>query len=468
MGWCNAKFKLVDGTDYECRRPAGDNEYCFLHSQDPEKDHQTFVSVVKEALRGESKFPGGLRGAVFFTTEGLFDGHIALRVLLDKAEFHCDADFKDIDFPLGVSFDGAKFKERAVFSGRKTELGEASFRRAHFYGDAQFDGVFFSKRSSFDSAIFEQGADFSCPRRKGICRASFQNVQFKQGAQFTNREFDSVFDISGAEFGLGAETSFFLSTFGGKRDFRSVKFLSDTTFKNAGFGAKPPTRFYNCDLSGLRLLDFGNRTEDIQFHNVTWPKRGFFQGQRAHVADENENPKSLELVRLYRHLQQYYYDQSEFGLSSAFYQGFMIAKRRAEEGNRFGRHFVEGLYSFFSRYGESIWRPLIALLILWLLVPIFLLFMGINLEQRDVEVNYDWFRDGAVGQFMSDYRKAIQWSFSLSTFFRSSELRPPLTSWQHLILIGETILTGLFFSFLVMAIRRRFAPKKPMEVSSTA
>jgi hypothetical protein len=159
------------------------------------------------------------------------------------------------------------------------------------------------------------------------------------------------------------------------------------------------------------------------------------------------------MVRIYRKLHESYYNRSEFdNYADEFYVSLMVAKRKATKGNWAGK-FANLIYSVLSRYGQSISRPLIALLVMWAVVPVILLWLGIRLEPNGEDVLF---------RTWEEYFKTIQLNFSLSTLVRSSELRPPITSVQNTILLIETFLNALLGSFIGLGIRRKFAPRKPL------
>jgi hypothetical protein len=350
----------------------------------------------------------------------VFERPINREIDFSRAHFHCVAAFSTTKFNNGCSFEGAIFHAGAHF-GRSCVFAQgASFREAEFHESAKFDGVVLSDYAYFFHTTFQPNYPHS----------------------FTNTKFAGV-------------------------NFEGTRFLGMTTFTGCSFSSSS-IDIVDCDLAGLRVLD-ARGAEGIEYKDVKWPRKRYLKylkGRRI-IADEISGAPPLPVLNYYRHLHKYYYDRSEFDVASDFYVSFMVTKRKALKGKHVTK-LPDLVYSWFSRYGESMVRPLIALAAMWLLVPILLLSLGIQLDDSlaaPMTHRSLWDTDSSgtfTISYLQDYLKAFQVNFSLSTVFRSDSLRPALSSPQHTILLFETVLNALFIGFLAVGIRRSFAPKKPL------
>ena len=380
----------------------------------------------------------------------------------------------------GVSFDGATSWNLATFENPfsikefVTETGtiiDTRFTQPTVIKEAEFGRVQLSR------VVFEQTLRIDGTRDDAIApketvfndAVTITQADFHQGAHFSNCRFDKGCAFETVTHKRG-KFLFDPNSFQGKLSFSGSNLTG-----HLEFGPHPgadEVEFSDFDMKGVRLLSLHKAEAKAvfkllaTFQNCTWPRTDMFPSKfwspflyvprgRSCVADEFDGPRSQPLLELYRYLHELYYSKSKFDLSSAFYEGFMVTKRKVSEGNRTAK-FIDGFYSVFSRYGNSITRPAAALLGMWLIVPLILLVFGLKLQPETPDVTLRQLE--SLGQ----YFQAFIINISLSTFMRTDTLRPPLGSIQNAILLLETLLNGFFIGFLALGIRRHFAPKKPV------
>ncbi len=382
--------------------------------------------------------------------------------------------------------------------------------------------VFIDQESRFEGA-FHLGGAFSHPI--SISEAHFNGTfhlggNCDQQVSFSQVHFGKSFSLEGARLGGGiafsnvrfdGDTSIRPRSSNGQLTFVDVRFIGRTTLTEVGHKASLPM-FKKCDLSGLRILNLLSFYTGVQeainekIVDCIWPRKvpRWLRWQRFHVADEfdrsktvfftrfaawvakvvnlvsdkeyawcrqvirsaeKDHTKLVNLTRLYRRLHRAYYDGSEFTEASEFYIGLMTVKRKANKGRLWARIF-DRLYALLSRYGESIGRPLLGLGLMWFLIPIALMSMGLPLDAAKPSKLTTWFWFQPEGTFFlwnGDYWYGFVYNLASSTLFRGSGNVQPAFTLQFVIIFVETILNLLLVSFAGLAVRRQFAPKKPMD-----
>ncbi|MCK4631733.1 MAG: pentapeptide repeat-containing protein [candidate division Zixibacteria bacterium] len=465
--------ETIGEEDYECPREVGQPEsFCNLHNPDLNKNQHEFAILIERELKDQSTPEADFRGVVFpeipeilrkgtITKHAVFD-HATFRgkAVFDETVFEQFSSFDHTTFSRGVAFNGVTFKKGCQFLKAKFDGRQISFDRSHFYGVTKIDATF-GDRVSFDGAYFHGDVFFN---RSNFSSHSKLTARVFEGiADFTDCSFKESVTFGGVEF--RGPTTFHFKHLSNGPNFQDTKFLGKTTFAENIFAGKDLT-FRSCDLSGARVLDLPIVKGKVEFDDCNWPKirSGLFKLRHC-IADEKTQSKSLSLLQAYRWFHEYYFSKSEFGLASDFYIGFMRAKRKVRKKNLFSKG-IDVFYFLFSQYGESILRPCFALFLMWLLVPAILLTLGVKLDpgKNAPEVYFVW-GEGSCILFLKEYWSTFILNVSLTTLFRTSDLRPPLTSVQHTVLMIETIFNGLFLAFLGLGIRRTFAPKKPLSTT---
>lgn len=456
----------------ECKRRIDSGQVCILHDNRVGKDQNEFFDELKNTLENPMDTVVDLRGVVFVGGYELFtQQNFQRKVLFDFAEFVIKVPtFTDIQFSKEISFRGTKFFKGVVFKNcdffaeanfkmAEFSSAEARFVKTRFHKNAVFSGAIFQSRTFFiDNCCFEKSADFSGTHVKS--HMTIEDVLFKRGLNFDDSIIESSVRLTNVE--LSGKNLFTVKELKGNNfGFEKVKFLGLTDFDLLKFNSNAPP-FIDCDLKEVRFLqmldvDHIDQWNKPYIERCKWPRKKYwFVSGRKIVADEMHGADQHKLLKLYKYLHKKFYMNSEYQLALEFYVGFMIQKRKLQKGERLAK-LLDGFYSLFSRYGESISRPFWALILMWLLVPILLLQLGIKLDTTDViETKFP-------SANLTDYFRTVSLNIQLSTLVRSSELRPAITSWQSTILFFETVLNALFVGFFALGIRRRSVPKKPIE-----
>jgi hypothetical protein len=115
-----------------------------------------------------------------------------------RATFSGNAWFGNVRFGRYAWFDSAKFSRDSRFSGA-TVSGDAVFNGATFGGDAWFDGATLSGYAWFDSATLSGDAWFDSANFCG--EAWFGNATFDRSANFTGATFENIAAFSDCQFG---------------------------------------------------------------------------------------------------------------------------------------------------------------------------------------------------------------------------------------------------------------------------
>jgi len=458
--------------NFVCERIAYDRELCILHSDNNKKDQNLFHDELKRTLEDSSIDVIDLRNVIFVGGYELFRNRIfSKKILFDNSQFILGVptfidvkfdqkcSFRHVSFNTGVKFASCIFNEIADFNQVGFLHQETIFEAVRFFDKAVFFGSTFSNATRFrEKCIFSDGADFS-----GVhVRANLlvENCVFDGPLTFNNSLIES--SVLFRKTLLNGHNSFLIKqlknyTF----NFDEVTFFGQTDFGEDKFSNIPPS-FHRCDMKEVKILQlpilvFHNGVSKVQVEKCTWPKKNYlFIRGRDVTADEKYRARPFDLLKLYKYLHRRYFESSEYQQAIEFYVGFMIQKRKLQKGEWFAK-LIDGFYSIFSRYGESISRPFWALIVMWLIVPILLLQLGIKLDSPDVpETKFPFVN-------LTDYFRTVSLNLQLSTLVRSSELRPQITSWQSTILFFETVLNGLFLGFFALGIRRRSVPRKPIE-----
>ncbi|MFH1891783.1 MAG: pentapeptide repeat-containing protein [Candidatus Zixiibacteriota bacterium] len=464
-----------EGQVVHCNRRADDSGKCILHNPNENKDRDAFVKALIQELDPPYSKPIDLTGVVFTHLDPNFW----------KRSFHADVSFDRARFLSPVRFEGASFSSNCSFVFTAFQR-EVTFSNCYFGGEVvlkqlnaagmpwTFRNVTFWK--GFKLAAFELNGEILMYNVESYLSSLFRSLTlhgrlgiegsttFHGLVEFDHCILNKSISCKNVSFKQGVTmTSCEIKT--QSPEFQETEFLGPTIFPNSEQMYQPPT-FKSCNLQGVRIdnLPLELYQPPMMLYDCTWGtkgKKGF--GQRHIVADEIDRPKSQRLIEVYRYLFKFYYDKSDFSLSSDFYIGFAIANRMIHKRNPISK-FIDIFYCKFARYGESILRPLFALLIMWIIVPIVLLQIGIKIDAGSAVVVTRPIFDSTSNSlilFTGIFWKTVLMNIALSTIVRSSELRPPITSWQYFIILAETLLNGAFLAFIAVAVKRTFSPKKP-------
>ncbi|HEX2897843.1 MAG TPA: pentapeptide repeat-containing protein [candidate division Zixibacteria bacterium] len=460
----------TDSGDIRCRRIIERGQVCILHDNRPDKDQAEFSREIERTIKDPNSENVDFRGVVFVGSYENFTNKLFERgVLFDYAEFVVgvpkfidvvfkkDISFRETKFNKGVIFNNCEFQTPAIFKYAGFMTAETRFQKTVFHEHADFSGVTFQGRTYFsDSCIFEKAGDFS--KSKVKFHLTISQTEFKSELKFDSSIIES--SVSFDTVKLRGKNSFLVQELKNNNfNFIKTEFLGPTSFNLFRYGCPA---FEYCDLKEVRLLQLinlhlGREYPTAHIERCKWPsKKLLFFPLRTIVADENYSTKSLELLRLYKFLHRKYFESLEYQLSSEFYIGYMIQKRKLQAGEKLAKS-IDWFYGVFSRYGESIYRPFFALILMWSFVPALLLYFGVKLEWPNGNETF------LAQASFKDYWRAFSLNLQLSTLIRASDLRPHITSIESFILLVETVLNGFFIGFLALGIRRRAVPKKPAD-----
>jgi len=462
--------ELEDNPKIVCERRVKTGGYCILHNPTSDKDSTDFEPELERTLAIKNCELIDLRRVWFVGKNAPFsDRLIEKEILFDYAQFYTavpsftktkfqkKCSFQAAAFGRGISFDGCKFFDLVTFKSAIFDRGTAFFINTTFHSTADFSARVIAVPLRFENGcIFESG------------------LTIENSSITSELVFESITLYGQTSFkGVGLNNATF--------KFTDVKFYGRTEFgQSPSFFDSNPPKFTKCDLREVRMLDLpldvkANGQLRLTINGCTWPKKKywFIQGRNI-IADEKDIKKSPELLRAYQHLHKRYYDNSEFEQSKEFYVSFMVQKRKLREGNWLAWIF-DIVFSVFSRYGESLKRPFIALIAMWFIVPILLLQLGIQLETpirnelpKKVRMPIELSVSNENTTFIistQEYWKAFLLNLSLSTLIRGGEPKPALTSPANAVILFETLLNGVFLGFIALANRRIFVPKKPIQSS---
>jgi|GEM_PF-6336300 len=444
---CEVKYQInvLDGVSLRqesrsCQRGAVSDGRCIFHSDNPDKPLQPFIEEIRRQSSSDQCKDFDLCGFVFPKDAFKFPVAIRKPLFMERCKLNGDASFQGLRFEHYASFHSSQFFGEADFGYAG---GDPYHRQASFGNRAIFNGVKFHKKASFAACRFEVLPDF-------------QGTQFRDLAVFGWATISQPYVRPGEDW----------------FEFRNCEFIG-----RADIGVRTEEhvagiRFAYCNLGGLIVSTLPRDTTRIEFENIRewYENRNWRPWQRKKIRDEAETPiDPIKVIDSYRFLEKYFYEHSDTSLARHFYIGQMVALRSDPNYDKPSR-FVNRLYQLVSNYGESIWRPAICLILSLAVFPFLLLFSGIKVNLgQDTErvefVNYDvgrGFNDVATIQFWSDYRSAVGANLSLSTFDRKHELSPPSDSVSKGILVVETVLNLVLASLIVVAVRRKFTPKKPL------
>lgn len=380
-------FILLElGNRADCTRKAVDGDFCEFHSSEYWKSHEK--EIREEFLKllendGEKYFVGFHLPAIKFPK--VVKGNLHMELTKIHGDLTASTEFKG-----EARFDGATFQE-------------AWFGRATFQ-EAWFDGATFQALAWFDGAMFK-GASF-----------------------FINLKFD--------KWGLIILRSI---------QFENPRFVS----------------FENTNMD--RFLILSTNVEEISLSNVNLPK-GLL---KAHELLRTSSPVGFtfdDVIETYGRLRGNLERNHRFSDAGVLFVGEMEARRERKYYEMLRRHayvlslreriafqfkkaglwlYVNvsspfALYKYFSKYGESVWRPLAWSAIIILVMPLFfIVFDG---------------QPTCINKLTDEYSNNLKLSFSLFFQMAQVDLKAPMGI--LLLSILERILGLLFSALEVLALRR--------------
>lgn len=407
--------------------------------------------------QGAAMFSGTLFNddAIFINAH--FHGQISFRATFKKvinfsrAEFTREASFSGSNFSespktdfshakfIGADFSKIKFKHAADFSD------------AEFRGQANFYGVVFTEIAKFEGAKFIQSSDFS-------------RTTFEQGANYSDAIFNNRTDFSMAIF--NREVLFI--------GIDDKCFSDECLFVRLNLLQEAYLLFENVSLKQASFLD--TNLEKIVFRNVEWHRRAPSLFVRSTKSLWDEFPRQFReevdyerVAENYRQLVLSYEQKRDYDTAEHFHVGEM-EMRRKKKGEKIKPSWIRrireqinayNLYRISSNYGTSYWQGFIVLLIMILLISLFFLFSGFQASKDSTNnqqvINYKFQPDYEhVGQWLSDYGKALTLSTSIITFQKDRFYEPLDGWWSRLWLQIAVIVLTAQVALVLLAIRRRF------------
>jgi uncharacterized protein YjbI with pentapeptide repeats len=290
-----------------------------------------------------------------------------------------------------ANFSGAIFSAEANFS--RATLVEANFSRAIFSAEANFSGSTLVKAYFFEAKLVK--ATFSGFK---LSKAYFSGATFSDKANFSGATFSDKANFSGAKFSdkayfFGAtlvEANFSGAIFSAEAhftgNFQNVTYFNYSTFEKPNevrFEIKDMSlvSFMNTDITGIRFSGKTRWSIDDQFKVV--------EEEELEIELEyckNKRSNLEEILSVYRNLRENYEFRRRYDEAGKFFIREMEIKRKYREVKSKGSPDYEikkncwfrrnilsltGWYHILSNYGESLWRPAVAGIIIILLATIF-------------------------------------------------------------------------------------------------
>lgn len=391
------------------------------------KGHHNFFKCI---FKGEASF-----SAVFFEEEANFE----------EADFQGRSNFSNSTFRNGGNFWKTRFRgvsmfQSTLFTGQRTSFwvanfeeearflstlfdGDAWFRYTTFQGKVYFspdnkleNGAKFTTIADFYNSDFEKSASF----HKAIfnSQVSFRGVTFQKGAQFKDCQLPTKeIDFRGAFHGMTSE---------GLMDFRGETFHAISMFADAR-------------VNGHLLYPRPREADAERIFKALLRNSTLEQRDRPHEhALENLEQGAIAL-KLALSANGNKYDENKF---------FRYELLAREKMNRvsFSEKIALYLFDMLSRFGQSIWLPLINLIILALASIIIYLTIGGSIYKMITSCIFDYssVKGAAQLSFYSIFRPFFFWSIDTSI----GESPGWLVSLSAAIEISPTtwILLGIFSS----------------------
>jgi uncharacterized protein YjbI with pentapeptide repeats len=352
------------------------------------------------------------------------------------------ADFSAASLPEGSDFVSARFLEGANFKGaqfgRMADFRSVAFSEMADFTRARCQGANF-RSAVFDDALFEsadiRGATFQFAIFSGS--ALFHKVEFT-GADFRSARFSGIADFYHAIFHDFA--NFRDAVFSRSADFISVHFKNRASFRSTTFvGADFTNAVFsaNAIFAGAHFQRFvpdfrGSKMhEATEWDGVTWPDPPMEKsGAQAQVYRYERLKQEME--RLKKH-------QDE--------QFFFGKEMRARRGLAFigsGSWLLNYTYWLFSDYGQSILRPLLGLL------GVFVIGAGI-LWQYGVMRGMHMKMPAAIGLSFANIFSFL----SIKREMMAPEFLQTLSRTGHLVSVMQSLLGVLLLFLIGLALRNK-------------
>ena len=248
-------------------------------------------------------------------------------------------------------------------------------------------------------------------------------------------------------------------------------------------------QFKKCDLSGLIVSDIRKHFNYLNVHtDCKWPRSRIFstlQFGTILIEDERRQSGRLvnrlrfvsfmadkfpylrfdrsefsaevttaeECVQTYSFLEKYYHSREMYELAGQFYCGAMRTQRLLHGTTR-STKILSVLFQLLSNFGYSIWRPLVSSFIIHFLFTVFYMNNGWKVPSvADDKIGFS--------QFMHCFTSTLVGIAG----DRTQPYMPDAGSYLRIVLLMEGSILIALLAFLLIAVRRRFVPKKLQSIT---
>lgn len=343
-------------------------------------------------LKGKSDFTGGQFGnnadfsGTLFTLEVEFFGRkFGHQAKFNASIFHAHVNFNDAKFGLSCTFSQAEFKSDAGFA-LTTFSNFADFSRVQFASHADFSGAAFKDYASFQSSAFKGPADFV--KSKFGDETNFRESIFHDNAGFQGASFGDNLDFGSATF--RSRCTFQATGYGDIVGFEKTVFFGDADFSASIRGSTAESSHFHIVSFASAFFHGDVNFEGRKFKSTTRFGRAVapdakpgdatvFQGipmfhgcelhqdtdlREASFQEDFPDSRGSDAARAYRTLKL----AMEKLKATREEQRFFRLEMKAEHASLSrGKRWMSTLYSLFSDYGFSLWRPIAWLLTLSIL-----------------------------------------------------------------------------------------------------
>ncbi len=315
-----------------------------------------------------------------------------------------ETNFGSVEFRAQTEFASTMFSAEAVFK-LSSFSGHVNFRAVEFLNDANFGATTYSEHTNFESAAFSRAA-------------YFVSAVFSQGASFNSCKFHNVANWQSATFADRA--NFGSAAFLDRSNFLNVVFRAWTNFAAARFEISVP------DFRGAIMH------EATEWHGITWPKPPTNAEMAQKQVYRYERLKQ-EMERLKKHEDEQYFFRKE------------LRAKRGLSVPLSPEWLLNYAYEALSDYGQSLARPMVGLLVLWVTGRIIFAnathFHGIKMKVSAAAV----LSFVNILPFLPERASII-----------SSNSIGALSNWEHIVSAFQSLVGAVLLFLLLLPLRNRF------------
>jgi hypothetical protein len=475
-----------------CDRPVIKDKFCLFHVRIDEKNHETlFQEVQAQFERGDYAdfhgfyFPRGFRFSL--------PSKVKAPLIIDKAEFAdnlniegvvCESHFlaryiitshiilRNSRFMSSVDFSGAKAERmfsvanKSRFDGSLIANGlttrEIQWSGLVVRGDTTLKHAEFSERIVINNGLFGGKVILhDVNDRKGLGtqpQAVFFHCRFNDDFDLTRGRFIGGVSFSKVRFAPSKNVMLDgCNISGGRISFDRCRFMSLTSFFKTQIGGVENSSFFDsCDMSNVLLSHLPAKSVLVTNPNFLEDKATLDHEGHLVLKDEfllkaksdriKYHITARHVIAHYRKLEKHFFDKSMFTLAARCNNSIMRCRRFDPHYGHMAR-FFNACYDYLFEYGYSILRPLG-----WIAAFVF----GLPLL-------FDLGKAGIWDDSITGWGAGIVENLYFLSLSRHVILASDASAWAKLILLIESLLVYLSVGFLIVAIRRRFTPKKPID-----